>query len=287
MNDTDKKEDSWIHKLPKIIAFLVVLIFIIIVIRDHTQYKKWKEDQSNLTGKVKQTSEELALLREANGSLQDITKKVGTLEQQAVDMTAAQEKLIEEKNKTEITLSKLRQDLKDLNGQVSNNRKEVTELMKKSKTLNNTNQELRDDILNKKNVLHSIGFLQRQIPVLEQNIQDLKTRQDSAAKAGFEQQAKLKALQDEIKEGEAAIQVQNERRAVLTGELTELTETVKKLSTQKDKLENWDDYQKKLEYFEYLEQQKDTLETSINNLLEKGKKMEESNLNLQQKAPAR
>ena len=287
MNDTDKKEDSWIHKLPRIIAFLVVLIFIIIVIRDHTQYKKWKEDQSNLTGKVKQTSEELALLREANGSLQDITKKVGTLEQRAVDMTAAQEKLIEEKNKTEITLSKLRQDLKDLNGQVSNNRKEVTELMKKSKTLNNTNQELRDDILNKKNVLHSIGFLQRQIPVLEQNIQDLKTRQDSAAKAGLEQQAKLEALQNDIKEGEAAIQVQNERRAALTGELTELTETVKKLSTQKDKLENWDDYQKKLEYFEYLEQQKTTLETSINNLLEKGKKMEESNLNLQQKAPAR
>ena len=287
MNNTDKKEDSWIQKLPKIIAFLVVLIFIIIVIRDHTQYKKWKEDQSNLTGKVKQTSEELALLRETNGSLQDITKKVGTLEQRAVDMTAAQEKLIEEKNKTEITLSKLRQDLKDLNGQVSNNRKEVTELMKKSKTLNNTNQELRDDILNKKNVLHSIGFLQRQIPVLEQNIQDLKTRQDSAAKAGLEQQAKLEALQNEIKEGEAAIQVQNERRAALTGELTELTETVKKLSTQKDKLENWDDYQKKLEYFEYLEQQKTTLETSINNLLEKGKKMEESNLNLQQKAPAR
>ena len=287
MNNTDKKEDSWIHKLPKFIAFLVVLIFIIIVIRDHTQYKKWKEDQSNLTGKVKQTSEELALLRETNGSLQDITKKVGTLEQRAVDMTAAQEKLIEEKNKTEITLSKLRQDLKDLNGQVSNNRKEVTELMKKSKTLNNTNQELRDDILNKKNVLHSIGFLQRQIPVLEQNIQDLKTRQDSAAKAGLEQQAKLEALQNDIKEGEAAIQVQNERRAALTGELTELTETVKKLSTQKDKLENWDDYQKKLEYFEYLEQQKTTLETSINNLLEKGKKMEESNLNLQQKAPAR
>ena len=287
MNNTDKKEDSWIQKLPKIIAFLVVLIFIIIVIRDHTQYKKWKEDQSNLTGKVKQTSEELALLRETNGSLQDITKKVGTLEQRAVDMTAAQEKLIEEKNKTEITLSKLRQDLKDLNGQVSNNRKEVTELMKKSKTLNNTNQELRDDILNKKNVLHSIGFLQRQIPVLEQNIQDLKTRQDSAAKAGLEQQAKLEALQNDIKEGEAAIQVQNERRAALTGELTELTETVKKLSTQKDKLENWDDYQKKLEYFEYLKQQKDTLETSIKNLLEKGKKMEESNLNLQQKAPAR
>ena len=287
MNNTDKKEDSWIQKLPKIIAFLVVLIFIIIVIRDHTQYKKWKEDQSNLTGKVKQTSEELALLREANGSLQDITKKVGTLEQRAVDMTAAQEKLIEEKNKTEITLSKLRQDLKDLNGQVSNNRKEVTELMKKSTTLNNTNQELRNDILNKKNVLHSVGFLQRQLPVLDQNIQDLKTRQDSAAKAGLEQQAKLEALQNEIKEGEAAIQVQNERRTALTGELTELTETVKKLSTQKDKLENWDDYQKKLEYFEYLKQQKDTLETSINNLLEKGKKMEESNLNLQQKAPAR
>ena len=108
MKDTDKKDDSWIRKLPTIIAFLVALIFIIIVIRDHSQYKKWKEDQSNLTEKVKQTSEELALLREANGFLQDITKKVKTLEQRATDMTAAQEKLLVEKNKTEITLSKLR-----------------------------------------------------------------------------------------------------------------------------------------------------------------------------------
>ena len=285
MKDTDKKEDSWIRKLPTIIGFLVVLIFIIIVIRDHSQYKKWKEDQSNLTGKFKQTSEELALLREANGFLQDVTKKVRTLEQRATELTAAQEKLLAEKNKTEITLSKLRQDLKNLNGQILNNRQEVADLMKKSETLNSTNQELRNDILNKKNVLHSVGFLQRQIPVLEKNIKDLKTLQDSAEKAGLEQQTKLEALQNAIKEGEATLQVQNERRAALTVELSELTKTVTELSSQKDKLENWDDYQKKLEYFEYLEQQKNTLETSINNLLEKAQKIEESNSKHQQNTP--
>jgi len=287
MNDTNKKEDSWIHKLPTMIAVLVVLMFIIIVIRDQNQYLKWKEDQSNLTGKVQQTGEELTLLREANGSLQDISKKVETLEQRATDIKTAQEKLIEEKNKTEIALSKLRQDLEDLNGQVLTHRDKVAELMKKSETLNKTNQELREDILNKKNVLHSIGFLQRQIPVLEQNIQDLKIRNDSAAKEWLEQQAKLEALQKKIKEEEAVIKVQNKRRASLTSELSELTETVNKLSSQKDKLENWDDYQKKLEYFEYLKQQKDSLEISINNLLEKGKKAEESNLKLQQNVPAR
>ena len=286
MKNTENKEDSWIRKLPTIIGFLVVLIFIIIVIRDHSQYKKWKEDQSNLTEKFKQTSEELALLREANGFLQDITKKVETLEQQATDMTAAQEKLLLEKNKTEITLSRLRQDLKNLNGQVLNNRKEVAELMKKRETLNSTNQELTDDILNKKNVLHSIEFLQRQVPVLEQNIKDLKTLQDSAAKEGLEQKTKLEALQSAIKEGEATIQIQNERRAALTVELSELTETIAKLSSQKDKLENWDDYQKKLEYFEFLEQQKDTLEASINNLLEKAQKMEEINSKHQKNTPA-
>ena len=287
MNDTDKKEYSWIHKLPTIIVVLAVLIFIIIVIRDHSQYIKWKEDQSNLTGKVKQTNEELALLREANGSLHDITKKVETLEQRSAAMKAAQEKLLELKNKTETTLSKLRQDQRDLNGQILSHRKEVTELMKKSEILNNTNQELRDDILNKKNVLQSIGFLQRQISVLEQNIQDLKIRHDSAAKEWLEQQAKLEALQNKIKDEEAVIKVQNERHATLNSELSELTESVEKLSSQKDKLENWDDYQKKLEYFEYLEQQKDSLEISINNLLEMGKKMEESNLKLQENAPAR
>jgi len=287
MNDTDKKEDSWIHKLPTIIAVLAVLIFIIIVIRDHSQYIKWKEDQSNLTGKVKQTGEELALLREANGSLQDITKKVATLEQRAADITAAQEKLLEEKDKVEITISKLLQDLRDLNRQLATSRKEVAELMKKGESLNKTNQELRDDILNKKNVLHSIGFLQRQIPVLEQNIKDLKMRHDSAAKEWLEQQAKLEALQNKIKEEEVVMHVQNERRASLNSELSKLTETVDKLSSQKDKLENWDDYQKQLEYFEYLKQQKDSLEISINNLLERGQKMEESSLNPQEKAPAR
>ena len=285
MKDTDKKDDSWIRKLPTIIAFLVALIFIIIVIRDHSQYKKWKEDQSNLTEKFKQTSGELALLKEANGSLQDITIKVKKLEQRAADMTAAQRKLTEEKNRTEITLSKLRKDLKDLNGQVLNNRKEVAELIKKSVTLNDTNQELRDDILNKKNVLHSIGFLQRQIPDLEQNIQDLKAHQDLALKKGLEQQAKLEALQNKINEGKAAIQDQNDRRTALTDELSKLTESVNKLSLQKNKLENWDDYQKKLEYFEYLKQQKDSLEISINNLLEKAQKMEERNSKHQQNTP--
>jgi len=285
MNDTDKKEDSWISKLPKIIVVLAVLIFIIIVIRDYNQNTKWQEDQSNLTAKVKQTNEELALLREANGSLQDVIKKVETLEQQATKMTAAQEKLIKEKNETEMTLAKLRLDLRDLNTQVGTEKAEVAELIKKSETLNNTNQELRNDILNKKNVLQSIGFLQRQIPVLKQNIQDLKKRHDSAAEEWLEQQAKLETLQKQIKEEETTIQVQSERRAALTGELSELTETVKKLSSQKKKLANWDDHQKQLEYLEYLKQQKDSLETSINNLLERGKKLEESILKPQEDAP--
>jgi predicted nucleic acid-binding Zn-ribbon protein len=123
--------------------------------------------------------------------------------------------------------------------------------------------------------------------VLEQNIKDLKMRHDSAAKEWLEQQAKLEALQNKIKEEEVVMHVQNERRASLNSELSKLTETVDKLSSQKDKLENWDDYQKQLEYFEYLKQQKDSLEISINNLLERGQKMEESSLNPQEKAPAR
>jgi len=172
-----------------------------------------------------------------------------------------------------------------LNTQVAAGKTEVAELIKKSETLDNTNQELRNDILNKKNVLQSIEFLQRQIPVLNQNIQDLKTRHDSAAKEWLEQQAKLEALQKKIKEEETAILVQSERRAALTGELSELTETVKKLSLQKEKLENWDNYQKQLEYLEYLKQQKDSLEISINNLLEKGKKLEEDNLKPQENTP--
>jgi len=277
MNDTDKKEDSWINKLPKIIVILAVLIFIIIVIRDYNQNTKWQEDQSNLTAKIEQTSEELTLLKEANGSLQNVIEKVKNLEQQATEMTVAQEKLIKENNETEMTLAKLRVNLRDLNNQVATGKAEVAELIKKSTTLEKKNQELRNDILNKKNVLQSIEFLQRQIPVLEKNIQDLKTRHDSAAKEWLEQQAKLESLQKKIKEEEIALQVQKERRAALTSELSGLTETVKKLSSHKDKLANWDDYQKQLEYLEYLKQQKDSLEISINNLLERGKKIEENN----------
>lgn len=285
MNDTDKKEDSWINKLPKIIVVLAVLIFIIIVIRDHNQNTKWQEDQSNLTAKIEQTSEELTLLKEANGSLQNVIQKVKNLEEQATEMTVAQEKLIKENNETEMTLAKLCVNLRELNNQVATGKAEVAELIKKSKTLENKNQELRNDILNKKNVLQSSEFLQRQIPVLEKNIQDLKTRHDSAAKEWLEQQAKLEALQKKIKEEEVALQVQKEHRATLTSELSGLTETVKKLSAQKEKLANWDDYQKQLEYLEYLKQQKDSLEISINNLLERGKKIEENNFKPQGNTP--
>lgn len=286
MIEKDGKEDSWIRKLPTIIVVLAVLTFIIIVFRDHSQFIKWEENQTELTGKFKQTSEELALLREAHGSLQDITKKVETLEQQATDLTTALEKLVDEKKNTASTLSTLRQELKDLNGQVLTSKNEIAELMKESETINNTNQQLRDDILNKKNVLDSIEFLQRQKPVLEQNIQDLSKRNDLAGKEELELQAKLETLQNKIKEGEAAIQVQNGQRTTLEGELAKLTESVTKLSSQKEKLEIWDDHQKQLEYLEYLQQQKESLEISINNLLEKGKMLEEENSNLQQGEPA-
>ena len=287
MNDSNKKEDSWIRKLPTIIVILAVLIFIIVAFSNHNQFKNWKSEKSELTEKVKQTGTQLDLLRAENGSLQDVTKKVEIMEQQAAEMTAAHEKLIEEKNITDSALSKLRQELRDLNGQVSATKTEVAELTKESETLNSANQRLRSEILNKKGVLDSIEFLQRQKPVLEQNIQDLKTRNDLAAKANIEQQAKHVTLQKKIKEGEVSIQAQNKRLTALSNELSELKETVKELSEQKENLVMLEDQQKRLEYLEYLQLQKESMETSINNLLEKGRVLEEKNLKLQQSAPAR
>ena len=287
MTETDRKEESWIRKLPVFIVVLTVLIFIIIVIRDHNQYIKWEEDQTELTGKFKQTSEELVLLREAQGSLQEISEKVETLEQQAADLTTTLEKLVKEKNNTDSALSKQRQEMKNLNGQILTSKNQVAELTKERETINNTNQQLRDDILNKKNVLDSIEFLQRQKLTLEQNIQDLKKRHDLAEKEELVQQARIEDLQEKIKEGEAAIQAQNEQHAAMSSELSELTETLKKKSSQKEGLEIWDDHQRKLEYLEYLQQQKETLEITINNLLEMGQKLEEKNSRLQQNAPAR
>jgi len=287
MNDSDKKEDSWIRKLPTIIVILAVLTFIIVAFNNHNQYKNWKTEKSELTEKVKQTGTQLDLLREENGSLQDVTKKVEIMEQQAAEMTAAHEKLIEEKNITESALSKLRQELRDLNGQVSATKNEVAELTKESETLKSTNQRLRSEILNKKGVLDSIEFLQRQKPILEQNIQDLKKRLDLAKKEELVQQARIETLQDKIKKGEAAIQAQNERLTALSNELSELKETVKELSEQKENLVMLEDQQKRLEYLEYLQLQKESMETSINNLLEKGRMLEEKNLKLQQSAPAR
>jgi chromosome segregation ATPase len=287
MNDSNKKEDSWIRKLPTIIVILAVLIFMIVAFSNHNQFKNWKSEKSELTEKVKQTGTQLDLLRAENGSLQDVTKKVEIMEQQAAEMTAAHEKLIEEKNITDSALSKLRQELRDLNGQVSATKTEVAELTKESETLNSANQGLRSEILNKKGVLDSIEFLQRQKPVLEQNIQDLKTRNDLAAKANIEQQAKHVTLQKKIKEGEVSIQAQNERLTALSNELSEFKETVKELSEQKENLVMLEDQQKRLEYLEYLQLQKESMETSINNLLEKGRMLEEKNLKLQQSAPAR
>ena len=287
MNDSNKKEDSWIRKLPTIIVILAVLIFMIVAFSNHNQFKNWKSEKSELTEKVKQTGTQLDLLRAENGSLQDVTKKVEIMEQQAAEMTAAHEKLIEEKNITESALSKLRQELRDLNGQVSATKTEVAELTKESETLNSANQGLRSEILNKKGVLDSIEFLQRQKPVLEQNIQDLKTRNDLAAKANIEQQAKHVTLQKKIKEGEVSIQAQNERLTALSNELSELKETVKELSEQKENLVMLEDQQKRLEYLEYLQLQKESMEISINELLEKGRLLEEKNLKLQQSAPAR
>ena len=287
MNDSNKKEDSWIRKLPTIIVILAVLIFMIVAFSNHNQFKNWKSEKSELTEKVKQTGTQLDLLRAENGSLQDVTKKVEIMEQQAAEMTAAHEKLIEEKNITDSALSKLRQELRNLNGQVSATKTDVAELTKESETLNSANQRLRSGILNKKGVLDSIEFLQRQKPVLEQNIQDLKTRNDLAAKANIEQQAKHVTLQKKIKEGEVSIQAQNEGLTALSNELSELKETVKELSEQKENLVMLEDQQKRLEYLEYLQLQKESMETSINNLLEKGRMLEEKNLKLQQSAPAR
>ena len=136
MTETDRKEESWIRKLPVFIVVLTVLIFIIIVIRDHNQYIKWEEDQTELTGKFKQTSEELVLLREAQGSLQEISEKVETLEQQAADLTTTLEKLVKEKNNTDSALSKQRQEMKNLNGQILTSKNQVAELTKERETIN-------------------------------------------------------------------------------------------------------------------------------------------------------
>ena len=281
MNDSNKKEDSWIRKLPTIIVILAVLIFMIVAFSNHNQFKNWKSEKSELTEKAKQTGTQLDLLRAENGSLQDVTKKVEIMEQQAAEMTAAHEKLIEEKNITDSALSKLRQELRDLNGQVSATKTDVAELMKESKTLNRSNLGIRGEILNKKGVLDSIEFLQRQKPILEQSIQDLKTRNDLVAKEVLEQQDKLETLQKKTKEGEVSIQAQNERHTALSNELSELKKTVKELSEQKEKLAMLEDQKKRLEYLEYLQLQKESMEISINNLLEKGRMLEEKNLKLQ------
>ena len=347
MDDQDKKEESWIRKLPKIIVGLAVLIFVIIAFTNHNQYKKWKTEQSELTGKVKQTGAKLDHLEEASGSLQDVTKKVeiqkqqvasmtvaleklieeknnkvGTQKQQVASMTVALEKLIEEKNNTDAVLSRLRQELsqanqqlKDLSEQVSASKNKVAELTKETDTLQRTLalrnkdiektnekikaarsqqemlletvQRLEDDIENKKSVLGSIEFLQRQRPLLEQKIQDLKTRNDLAEKVGLEQQAMFDTLQNKIKEGAAALQAQNERRTALSKELAELTDAVKKLSSQKENLAMLGDHQKELEYLENLQRQKESMEIAINSLLQRGEMLEINNLKLQQSGPTR
>ena len=286
MSDTDRKEESWVGKLPKVIIALAVLIFIITIFNDHNQYVKWKKNRSELTEKVQHTGEELALLRKANGSLQEVREKVETLRQQAAETTSALEKLNEEKSKTETALTVLRKKHKDLDEQVAVAKNKVTELTKEADTLKATNQRLRDDVVNKKNVLESIAFLQRQKPSLEQSIQELKTRNDLAAKAVLEQQARLEALQDRIKEEKAVIQKQSQQREALSSELSGLTEAVKKLSSQKENMELLDDQRKKQEYLESLRLQKEALEISINNLLEKGKKLEDESTKLQKGTPA-
>jgi chromosome segregation ATPase len=350
MNDQGKKEDSWVRKLPIIIVALAVLTFMIVVITDHNQYKKWKAEQSDLTGKVKQTDAELEHLKEASGALQDVTKKVETQKQQVASMTVALEKLIEEKNTTDAALSRLRQEMsqanqqfKDLSEQVSAGKNKVAELTKETDTLQRTLalrnkdiektnekvkaarsqqemlletvqrlegeivnkksvlgsirsqqemlletvQRLEDDIENKKSVLGSIEFLQRQKPLLEQEIQDLKTRNDLVEKVGFEQQAMLDTLQNKIKEGAAALQAQNERRTALSKELAELTDAVKKLSSQKENLAMLGDHQKELEYLENLQRQKESMEIAIDSLLQKGKILELNILKLQQSGATR
>jgi chromosome segregation ATPase len=211
---------------------------------------------------------------------------VETLRQQAAETTAALEKLKEEKINTETALSTLRQIREGLDEQIAAGKNKVKELTKESDDLKNTNQRLRDDIVNKKNVLESIAFLQRQKSSLEQSIRELKTSNDLASKAVLEQQARLEALQDKIKEGQAAIQTQSEQREALSSELSELSEAVKDMSSQKEKMAMLDDHRKRLEYLEYLQLQKEALETSIYNLLEKGRKLEE-NTKLQQGTPAK
>ena len=285
MSDKERKDESWIRKLPTIIIVLAVLTFIIIVFRDHKQYIKWEENQTELTGRFEQTSEELAQLQKAQGSLQEVTAKAESLEQKVSDLTATLEKLHADKSGTETTITRLRQELDDMNGRILSSRNELTELTKETEAISNTNQQLRIDIFNKERVLDSVEFLQRQKPALEQNIQDLKKRTDLAVKEELEQQSRLAALQNEIKEAEAAIQTQMDQRATLNKELSELQESVTRLSSQKEKLEILADHQQKVEYLKYLQKQKESLEMTINDLLERGKELEEKNLQLQQQTP--
>ena len=72
----------------------------------------------------------------------------------------------------------------------------------------------------------------------------------------------------------------------MSSELSGLTEAVKKLSSQKENMELLDDQRKKQEYLESLRLQKEALEISINNLLEKGKKLEDESTKLQKGTPA-
>ena len=286
MSDTDRKEESWIRKLPKVVFALAVLIVIITIFSNHYQYIKWKKNQSELTGNLQQTGKELALLREANGSLQEVTEKVEALRQQAAEAAAVLEKLNEERGNIESALTTLRQELKVLDEQVAAGKNKMAELTEEAGSLEAANQRLRDDIVNKKNVLDSMAFLQRQKPELEKSIEELKTRNDLVAKEVLEKQAALEALQAGIKEGEAAIQTQSEQRKSLSNELSALTDTVQELSSQKEKLAMLDDQRKKLEYLEYLRLQKEALEISINSLLERGRKLEEEGAKPPQGAPA-
>ncbi len=306
MNEPDKKEDSWVRKLVPIIITLAVLIFITAALINHKQYKNWKAEQSELSGKVKQTGTELDQLKEASGTLQDVKKNAETLKQSVTSMTVELEKKTKEKNSTNSALLRLRQELsqekqqlKNLNELVTASKNKVAELTKDIEKTNQkvnaaksqremllkTVQRLEGEIVNKKSVLDSIEFLQRQKSLLEQKIHDLKTSNDHTAKAVLGQQAKFDALQNKIKNGAATLQTQQEHHTTLNKELVELTKSIKKLSSQKETIVMLGDQQKKLEYLEKLQQQKESMEIAISNLLQRGKMLEAKNLKLQQNRP--
>jgi chromosome segregation ATPase len=168
--------------------------------------------------------------------------------------------------------------------QIATGKNKVEELTKEADNLKNNNQRLRNDIVNKKNVLESMVFLQRQKSSLEQSIKELKISNELAANSVLELEARLEALNTRIKEEQAALQTHREQRKTLSIELSELTEAVKELSSKKEKLAILDDHRKRLEYLESLQLQKEALEKSINNLLEKGRKLEEEGTKLQEGA---